>query len=366
MDLFTWDRTFEIDIPAVDTQHKALVEQINSFGLLISQQKIDKDRLDQVISELITYSQSHFHDEQKLMLDAGLDSRYTSVHVKEHGHFIREIDKQSLAKDFSAATGKELFSFLVNWLIYHILDSDASMARQIKMINEGISPAEAFDLWEREPTTVKEFLLESLLNLFGQLSTRNKELQELNLELEQRVEIRTRELSAANEQLGQLAMTDTLTGLANRRKAMIALKTLWDDEEQALSCIMIDADKFKQINDSFGHDAGDLVLTRLASELADAVRTDDLVCRLGGDEFFILCPETDLEGALQLAEQIHQQVKQMNVEVPGGSWYGSISVGVAARNEQTSNQEELIKIADNGVLLAKEQGKNCVRVGSRN
>jgi hemerythrin len=130
----------------------------------------------------------------------------------------------------------------------------------------------------------------------------------------------------------------------------------------ALSCMMIDADGFKVINDTQGHDAGDVVLRALALQLRHAVRTDDIVSRLGGDEFFIICTATPLDGALKLAEKIRREVAAMRVCAGAGEWRGSISIGVATKTEQMRGLEDLMKAADEGVYAAKRNGRNCVAV----
>ena len=174
---------------------------------------------------------------------------------------------------------------------------------------------------------------------------------------------KTLDLSEANQKLGELASTDVLTGLSNRRHAMQILERLWAESIESnipLACMMIDADGFKEINDNYGHDAGDIVLCELAKELQYAVRTDDIVCRLGGDEFLIICPNTNKEGAMHIANMTHTKISGLTVEVDGGAWQGSISVGVAIKTDSMQTLGELIKAADRGVYAAKEAGKNCV------
>lgn len=110
---------------------------------------------------------------------------------------------------------------------------------------------------------------------------------------EEELKQKTQNLFESNLKLEKLATTDALTGLANRRFAMKALERLWEESEQyhkPLACMMIDADNFKEINDIYGHDAGDTVLCQLANELKGTVRTDDIVCRLGGMNFLLFVP----------------------------------------------------------------------------
>jgi hemerythrin len=123
--------------------------------------------------------------------------------------------------------------------------------------------------------------------------------------------------------------------------------------------MMIDADGFKPINDTFGHDAGDVVLRELAQALRDGVRTDDVVCRLGGDEFFILCPRTALADGLNVAEKLRGDIASLRVPAGTGTWHGSISVGVA-ENDDLECPEILLKVADDGVYAAKRGGRNRV------
>ena len=124
---------------------------------------------------------------------------------------------------------------------------------------------------------------------------------------------------------------------------------------------MVDADGFKAVNDRHGHDAGDVVLCTLARELQHGVRTDDVVCRLGGDEFFVICPATDGDGARTVAEHLRETVSALRVAAGAGVWHGSISVGIGSRQPAMGGYEELIKAADQGVYAAKRAGRNCVR-----
>ncbi len=364
MNLVIWGKNFETGIADVDEQHRFLVELTNKFGLLISQQDPDQEKLETVFTELLDYTRYHFHDEEQFMKGAGVDNRHCEYHNSEHKSFIDEVVRLHQDKVLREDRDKDLFEFLMHWLIYHILGSDLSMSRQAAMIASGISPAAAFAANEKEPDNAKELLLRSLNHLFKQVSQRNRELQELNQNLEDKVTARTRALGEANRQLEKLAMTDVLTGLANRRQALDMLKHCWQEGSNsngALSCIMIDVDRFKEINDTYGHDIGDAVLADLARQLQHLVRTDDLLSRLGGDEFLIVCPRTDIRGAMHLAEQIHHKMSSQKVPIPAEQWNYSLSLGVAERTADMVQPEELIKHADRGVYLAKENGKNCVR-----
>jgi hemerythrin len=102
------------------------------------------------------------------------------------------------------------------------------------------------------------------------------------------------------------------------------------------------------------------VLKTLSRELKNTFRNDDIVCRLGGDEFLVICPDTDLKGGMYIAETARQKVSELKVETGAQVWIGSISVGVAEITPEFGTMNELIKAADESVYLAKDAGKNSV------
>lgn len=365
MESFHWDQHFVTGLDEVDKQHHHLVDLINSFGELLTQPGgVSYEDIEALFKELAAYAQYHFTEEELQMNQEGVDPRHAEHHHREHENFIEEVTR--LHAGISAEnlhTTEPLLKFLVYWLAYHILGSDQCLARQIAAIHAGKSSADAYLCEERMKEGAVEPLLHALTGLFQQVSERNRELLQLNQTLEARVAERTRELDIANQHLEDIAMTDVLTGLPNRRHALRRLELAWEESVRngtPLACMMIDADGFKQINDAYGHDAGDEVLRQLARELRHAVHTDDVVCRLGGDEFLIICPRTSLEGAMHIAELTRRAVSALHVQVSGGEWHGSISVGVAVRKPEISNPDRLIKAADDGVYAAKHNGRNCV------
>lgn len=183
-------------------------------------------------------------------------------------------------------------------------------------------------------------------------------------EIEFEIAERTKELLKTNTYLEELALTDPLTGLSNRRHAMQQLTDSWDDSSVCntpLVCMMIDSDNFKAINDTHGHDAGDIVLCKLAETLQLIISDSDVACRLGGDEFLIICPNTNLENGLRIAESICKKISQHYKQDANKTWYGSVSIGVAARSFNMANYQELLKTADKAVYEAKRSGKNCVK-----
>ena len=368
MQSFHWDSNFETGLSGIDQQHHRLVDIVNEFGDLLAENKITYNDIERIFNELFDYAQYHFQEEEALMFQYDVDQRHRDLQIEAHRSFLHELTAMysEITQD-NLEPAKYLLDFLTHWLAYHILGADQNMARQIEAIKSGVKSNIAYDREEREGDTATEPLLIALNGLFQQVSARNKELTQLNQSLEEKVAQRTKELYEANLHLEEISLTDALTGLPNRRHALRQLASIWEESIQndlSLVCMMIDADHFKEINDTYGHDSGDAVLFELAKTLQHSVRTDDLVCRLGGDEFIIICPDTDKEGGMCVAGLTHKAVSELRVPTGGEPWYGSISVGVAVRTPEMKNYEELILAADKGVYAAKQDGKNCVRITS--
>lgn len=369
MESFQWNSYFETGICDVDNQHRVLVGLINRLSEFLSRANaLSLEVILDVVDDLVAYSGYHFAEEEGVMRGVDIDPRHLDKHLALHAAFISDVTlfRSNPAVFKSAGEAARLLNYLIHWLGYHILGTDRVMARQVLAIQAGLLPDEAFRTQEHiRDSEVLEPMLHALNGLFHQVSQRNRELMELNQTLEKKVAERTQDLMVANQRLEKLAMTDVLTGLPNRRHALIRLeleRTNADEGKRPLSVLMIDADGFKQINDSYGHEAGDEVLRAVARCLRDSVRTDDLACRLGGDEFMIICPNTSLEGALLIAEEVRQGVAELRVPVGIGEWRGSVSIGVATQRPGLSTVEDLIKAADEGVYAAKDAGRNCVRL----
>lgn len=365
MESFRWGPNFQTGIRDVDNQHCKLVESINRFGSQLAENAIANGDIEGLLQELVDYAQKHFQDEENMMVRYALDKRHYDRHIEEHKAFIYDVSCMCRQyREGDIGDGKSLLEFLIHWLAYHILGCDKNMARQMVAIENGVSPTEAYLAEEKNVSESTEPLLAALNGLFQQVARRNKALSTLNQNLEAMVEERTRELVKANADLEILALTDVLTELPNRRHALLQLHELWKEARQLkghLACMMIDADGFKSINDAYGHDAGDVVLKRLAQELQHSVRSDDIVCRMGGDEFLIICPYTPLHGALYIAEVTRANIAGLRVPAGAGAWQGSISVGVAAVTDGISSVDDLLKAADDAVYMAKNDGRNCVR-----
>ena len=171
------------------------------------------------------------------------------------------------------------------------------------------------------------------------------------------------ELSISNRRLQEAALTDPLTGLPNRRQAIESLQAEWATamrHNRAFSVMIVDLDGFKTINDTHGHDVGDMALRQAAESLRGALRTQDLICRTGGDEFLVLCPDTDLKSAMLVAERLRVAVQARPIDTGGPQIFLTASVGVAMRLPDMDGVDALIKCADDGVYRAKQRGRNRI------
>ena len=167
----------------------------------------------------------------------------------------------------------------------------------------------------------------------------------------------------AGDSVLRASACDYLTGIANRRTFFEAAELeleRWRRFPRPLSVVAIDADFFKQINDTWGHPAGDEVLRNLALTLLATVREIDVVARLGGEEFAALLPSTDLEGALKLAERFRVAVESQRVMVGGHEIRYTVSIGVASMDSQVSGMDQLLALADSALYAAKKAGRNRV------
>ncbi len=163
--------------------------------------------------------------------------------------------------------------------------------------------------------------------------------------------------------LSRMAQTDPLTGLITRRAFYEALAKEWERARRfrvPLSCVMMDIDFFKRINDVHGHQAGDTVLKAVARRLVEISRACDLVCRHGGEEFCIMLPETGEQGAEQWAERARQQIAELAVPIGDMALRITGSFGTAQRHEDTQTPEQLVDQADQALLCAKRSGRDRV------
>ena len=172
------------------------------------------------------------------------------------------------------------------------------------------------------------------------------------------------ELGILTRKLRAAALTDSLTDLPNRRYAMERLKQEWDSSQRTkrpLSVLMIDIDHFKQVNDVYGHEVGDTVLSKVGRLMRDQMRGGDVLSRLGGEEFLSINVSAELEEAVVAAERIRRGVAELIIHTPAGPISVTVSIGVAERTPQMQGLDDLLRAADEALYIAKTLGRDRIQ-----
>jgi two-component system cell cycle response regulator len=168
------------------------------------------------------------------------------------------------------------------------------------------------------------------------------------------------------QELIHLAYKDSLTGLLSRHYFELQFRLEFERSERydrPLSCIILDIDNFKKINDTFGHRMGDQVLNQIGDLLLTSFRSCDLKCRYGGEEFVLLAPEADKDVVITIAEKLRRIVSKKSFVFMGTPFRVAGSVGVATCwRKNFKSASELLRAAELALMKAKHEGKNCVRV----
>ncbi|EPJ75876.1 sensory box/GGDEF family protein [Pseudomonas sp. CFII64] len=234
----------------------------------------------------------------------------------------------------------------------------------------------AFTIWEQrpylvrfknyQPITGQEDFMYQNTTLFPLRST-NSEISHICLVIYDVTDVATNrhQLQAANAELQKLSSTDRLTGLFNRGHWEEALKLEYARHSRYASnssLVMFDIDHFKRVNDTYGHQAGDAVIQRVAEVIRHHVRDVDIAGRYGGEEFAVLLPGTDKEGARIFSERVRQAIEAEVVEHDGHAIRCTVSLGVADLATPMPGYKTLIERADQALYVSKENGRNQVSV----
>ncbi|MEO0646316.1 MAG: diguanylate cyclase, partial [Cyanobacteria bacterium J06650_10] len=183
--------------------------------------------------------------------------------------------------------------------------------------------------------------------------------KELSLKLEQIQNLQT--------QLKEQAIRDGLTGLFNRRyfeETIPAERAKAERAKTPLSIVLMDIDYFKKVNDTYGHIAGDQALRVFADLVHKHIRTSDIACRYGGEEFIVAMPDMPLSEAYQRSENIRRALKETVIECDGVSFQVTVSMGLGAYPDFAGDQQELLKRVDQALYVAKANGRDRIEVAN--
>ena len=248
------------------------------------------------------------------------------------------------------------------WMFYMLGLPLNRITKHIRKITDGDLDVEDIDVGNRKDE------LGQLSKAFNTMhDTIKRQIKELNAHrdiLEQEVKERTKDLEEVNKKLELISKTDELTGLPNRREMneTIANEMGRSSRTHKPFCfIFIDIDHFKNINDTYGHACGDVILKSVAQTIRGLLRKYDVFARYGGEEFLTLLPETDLEGAAVVAERFRKQIEKMTVRYADFTIKITITLGVAKFDDRLG-ADRSIQMADKALYQGKEGGRNRVIV----
>lgn len=208
------------------------------------------------------------------------------------------------------------------------------------------------------------FIFAVVLLVQAVFNQRQDEQEELTRLLEQRVEERTCQLEYQKQKALKLAVTDPLTELYNRRgffKTAHHLFSQYLRHPGSCALLLLDLDKFKLINDNYGHAMGDEVIKNTADVLRQFTRESDITGRIGGEELVVFLPMSTQDDAISLAERIRQAVSEQQVTLDNVTVQYTLSIGVSTFDQNDKTLETMLKRADKALYIAKNQGRNQVQ-----
>lgn len=279
-------------------------------------------------------------------------------------------DREEFIYSWKVATASLLVLFLVIWaaLFYFLSRRIIKSSHLIKFGIQQFTAGNYDDQISIEQNDEFQEISVALNSSAKKMADREKSLLESRMDLEKLVDDRTIALrneieqrSVAETRLKEMSLTDHMTKIGNRRhfdSFLASQFSLYKRKSVPFSINLIDIDHFKQTNDLHGHPAGDAVLIQLASLINSLIREYDCFCRIGGEEFAIILPETDLESAKRFAERVLREVRDGNFIIDAGVLKTTVSIGVAELSPRDADEYSLLKRADQALYNAKRSGRD--------
>jgi hemerythrin len=367
-EVFPWNENFETGIARIDEQHKILIALLNELASTLACN--DSIEINRVFKELTEYAEFHFECEEAIWTEYLGNDSWLSSHQLNHSTFLPRIielrDKKT--DSYQSEVIESIILFLIRWLAFHILDSDKRMAFFIENIHQGMTFDEAKIAAERKMGGSFKILVETIMSMYDSLSSRTLTLmRESNYrrKIENDLHIANKKLRQTNARLESLSITDSLTGLHNRRH----LNSVFSREIKrarrdhfSLALLIVDIDFFKKINDHYGHTQGDRILIQVSDTLKkNCQRSSDYAFRLGGEEFCIITSNLSLQDTIKFAEIIRIAVENLKIPLEPGTaaQFLTTSIGSCVRIPgETDSIDSYMSIADKNLYQAKGNGRN--------
>lgn len=363
-----WAEDFESGLDVFDDQHRLLVDLINELSSNLDAEGTEAaEHFHTVVTRTFEFASNHFADEEKMMREIGVDTRHFGQHFTDHQRFIEQLNNIWDARHTITSPASVLLEFLVAWIRFHILDEDQSLVRQIKRIQAGESPSEAYEAVEASIDRTNSIRAAGR-HLHQVMAEQIEYLVKSNQLLEARVMERTRELETCNQRLEMLSRMDGVLGISNRAYFDERIKTEWRlarRNKQPISLLMVDVDFLRQYNEAYGHLEGDNCLRSVARAMRDGLfRPTDTVARFGGEELVALLPNTTLDGARLVAERIKTTVDSYAIPHAASSISTRVTVSIGLATMEPDKGGEgwslLIQVED-ALLQAKKRGRNQIQ-----
>ncbi len=363
-----WAEDFESGLDVFDDQHRLLVDLINELSSNLDAEGTEAaEHFHTVVTRTFEFASNHFADEEKMMREIGVDSRHFGQHFTDHQRFIEQLNNIWDARHTITSPASVLLEFLVAWIRFHILDEDQSLVRQIKRIQAGESPSEAYEAVEASIDRTNSIRAAGR-HLHQVMAEQIEYLVKSNQLLEARVMERTRELETCNQRLEMLSRMDGVLGISNRAYFDERIKTEWRlarRNKQPISLLMVDVDFLRQYNEAYGHLEGDNCLRSVARAMREGLfRPTDIVARFGGEELVALLPNTSLDGARLVAERIKTTVDSYAIPHAASSISTRVTVSIGLATMEPDKGGEgwslLIQVED-ALLQAKKRGRNQIQ-----
>ena len=370
LEVFPWNKNFETGIAIIDEQHKVLVSLLNELAGTLARD--DLLEINRVFDELAEYANFHFETEETIWIEYFGDDSWLSSHQLSHSSFLPkvvELKEQDTNKPLIEII-EGIVKFLIRWLAFHIIDNDKRLALVIHNIKKGLSFEEAKAASDKKMSGSIRVLIETVMAMYDGLSSRTLDLMRERHErrkVEEELHKANTQLREVNIKLEELAITDQLTGIFNRRHFNNVFKQELkraNRENTFLSLIILDIDFFKKLNDNYGHSKGDRVLVQVSQKLINLCqRPSDYAFRLGGEEFGVLAANLEPQGTVEFAEIVRKGVEALGIphEYSDIANILTISIGsVTMKPDETDTIDDYMAIADARLYKAKERGRNQV------